>query len=99
MEINQGNMETNQGRMEANVDANQEKIIAKMDAYQERMQAKMDGWLEDMKAWRKKTTACLERKDPTPVDMANVAAHHEDTNGATREETVGQLTTDPGIGV
>jgi hypothetical protein len=42
----------------------------------------MDAWLVEMKASRKETTACqeatdscLERKEPTPVEMARVAIH------------------------
>jgi hypothetical protein len=32
--------------------------------------------------------ACLERKEPTPVEMVNVAAHLEDSSEATHEDTV-----------
>jgi hypothetical protein len=51
-----------------------------------------------MNAWRKETTACremteasLERKEPTPVEMANVVAHHEESNEMTEVETIGAL--------
>jgi hypothetical protein len=40
------------------------------------------------------TGACLESKRPSTEETANVAAHPEDTNGATRE----QLRTDLEIG-
>jgi hypothetical protein len=50
-------------------------------------QEKADVWLEEMKAWQKETSACqeateayLERKEPTPVEMANVPTHAEVPN-------------------
>jgi hypothetical protein len=36
-----------------------------------------------------KTETSKERKEPTPEEMVNVAAHPEDFNGATWEETIG----------
>jgi hypothetical protein len=63
-----------------------------MDAHQERINASMN-------AWRERNMACLERKEPTPVETANVAAQLKDSNVATREETAWQLTAGPGTGV
>jgi hypothetical protein len=37
------------------------------------------------------TEACLERWEPTPVEMANVGAHPEDSNEEVAVETVGGL--------
>jgi N-acetylglutamate synthase-like GNAT family acetyltransferase len=48
------------------------------------MIAKMDAWIEWMKA-------CLESKEPTLVEMANVAVHPEITNEEGEVETVGKL--------
>jgi hypothetical protein len=42
-----------------------------------------------MMACQKAMKACLEGKEPTLVEMANIAAHLEDSIGATREETTG----------
>jgi hypothetical protein len=56
-----------------------------MDAYLEEAIA----WLSWLKARREATEACLERKEPSRKEMANVAAHPEDSNGATREGTIG----------
>jgi hypothetical protein len=66
----------------------QEEIIVKMYAHQERMEAKINTWQEGTKACLQNMEACLERKEPTPVGMANLAEHVEDFNGATHEETV-----------
>jgi hypothetical protein len=59
----------------------QEEIIAKMYAHQERIEANMD-------AWREGSKACLERKKPTSVEIANIAVQLKDSNGATCKETV-----------
>jgi hypothetical protein len=81
-------IKTNQLVMREKMDSVKEKVIAKMNARQERMEASMNACREGNKACLKKTAVCLERKEPTPEDMANVAAHLENSNGATREETV-----------
>jgi hypothetical protein len=52
-----------------------------MYAHQERIEANMDAWCEGNKA-------CLERKEPASVEIANVAVHLKDFNGATCKETV-----------
>jgi hypothetical protein len=59
----------------------QEEITAKMYVRQERIEASMT-------AWREGSKACLERKDPTPVEIANVATQFQDFNGVMREETI-----------
>jgi hypothetical protein len=37
------------------------------------------------------TEASLERKEPTPVELVNVAAHSEDSNAEAAVETIGAL--------
>lgn len=37
------------------------------------------------------TESCLERKKRTPEEMVILVAHPEDSSGATREETIGEL--------
>jgi hypothetical protein len=71
---------TNQLAMRENMGPIQEEIIAK-NAHQERMEASMN-------AWREGSKACLERKEPTPMEMANVAAQLKDLNGEMCEEMV-----------
>jgi hypothetical protein len=53
---------------------------------QDTNQGKANVWLEEMKTWQKETTAYqeatevyLERKEPTPVEMASIAARLEDS--------------------
>jgi hypothetical protein len=65
-----------------------EELIVTMYACQERMEAKMNAWREGTKSCLQNMEGCLERKEPTPVEMAKVPAHLEDFNEATREETV-----------
>jgi sirohydrochlorin ferrochelatase len=45
-------------------------------------QEKVNVWVEEMQAWRKETKASkeateayMERKEPAPVEMANVVVH------------------------
>jgi hypothetical protein len=70
-----------------------EQIIANRDIHQEKIEANMIAWREVNKAYREETGACLEkmetyleRKEPIPVEMAKVALHPENSNGATWEE-------------
>jgi hypothetical protein len=65
----------------ARTEAIEEEIIAKIYARQERMEAKMNAWQEGSKA-------CLERKGPTTVRMANVVGHIEGFNRVMCKETV-----------
>jgi hypothetical protein len=65
----------------------------------------MDAWLEEIKAWHKGMMACqeameaclektevyLERKEPTSVEVANVAVHPKVPNEEAEMETVGAL--------
>jgi hypothetical protein len=59
-------------------EAIQEEIIAKMGAHRETMEANINVWQEGNKACVRQTEVCLERKEPTPVEKANVAADLED---------------------
>jgi hypothetical protein len=52
-----------------------------------------------IKACLQKTDTCLKRNMLTPVRMANVAAHLEDSNRATRKVMVEATDDDPGTGV
>jgi hypothetical protein len=54
-------------RMMAEIRTYQLTMREKMGSIQEEIIAKMDA---SMKAWRKETTAYLERKEPTPEEMA-----------------------------
>jgi hypothetical protein len=58
----------------------------------------MNAWKKDTmacqdvtKVCRENTEACLKRKKPTPVEMANVVVHLEDPNEEDEVETVGAL--------
>jgi hypothetical protein len=57
------------------------------------MRAKMRPYREGIKTMREarlgKMNACLERKEPTPEEVAKIAEHPEDSNEATGEETIG----------
>jgi hypothetical protein len=44
-----------------------------------------------MEACLEKTDAYLEEKEPAPVEMANVAVPHEDSNEEAAVETIGAL--------
>lgn len=37
------------------------------------------------------TEACLERKEPTPAEVGNVVAHHDESNEKTEVEIIGAL--------
>jgi hypothetical protein len=76
------------GSLDAVVQNNQERMEAKMDTHQERMKARMEDWQKEIMACLGKMVACRNRKEPTPVEMANVVAQLEDSNGVTHEETV-----------
>jgi hypothetical protein len=69
------------GIHQARTEVIKEELIVTMYTCQERMEAKMNTWQEG-------TKACLERKEPNPVEMAKVPAHLKDLNEVTSEETV-----------
>jgi hypothetical protein len=68
-----------------------EQMIARLLTEIRATQEEMKAWIEGIKDGRGATEACLERKTPTPEEMANAAAHPEASNGATRVETIGEL--------
>jgi hypothetical protein len=43
------------------------------------MEANMNAWRDTMEACLQKTAAYLERKEPTPVEMANVEVYPENS--------------------
>jgi hypothetical protein len=68
-----------------------EQILEGLLAIQEKIDvliARLDARLEGTKDCQRVTEACLERKKPTPEDMANIVARPEDSNRATHEETI-----------
>jgi hypothetical protein len=87
------NQEKGDGKMDSNheeltkMKARHEEMMAMMDSHQEKIEPLMDANLEKMKACQK--TACLEKREQNPEEMADVAAHPENPNGATHEETIG----------
>jgi hypothetical protein len=80
----------NQDGLEAKIEANNEKfevLQENMWTSQEGMKTRigpivswMGAWLEGTKDCRRATEASLEKKEPTPEEMANVAAHSEVPN-------------------
>jgi hypothetical protein len=48
----------------------------------------MDAWLKRTNDYRGATEVRLERRKPTPQEMANVTAHPQDSNGMTPKESV-----------
>jgi hypothetical protein len=64
-------------------------LLADARAIQEEMETWMDAWLEGIMDGRGEMEACLERKKPTPEEMANAAAHPK--AGATRAHKMGPL--------
>jgi hypothetical protein len=71
-----------------------EEILAKIDASQE----KMDAWIAEMRTRRKETTAykdvteaCLESKEPTPLEVGSVAVHEETPKEVAALKTVRAL--------
>jgi hypothetical protein len=75
-------MDTHQAKIK--VEASHEEWTAAIKASQEKMDTLMGVSI-------RATEACLERKKPTSEEMVVVVAHLEDSNGVTREETIGAL--------
>jgi hypothetical protein len=75
-----------------------EACLQKTEAYLEAMEAcpkkvkvETDADRKEMQACLEKTEACLERKERTSVEMANIAAHPEDSNEEVAVEMVRAL--------
>jgi uncharacterized protein (UPF0335 family) len=82
---NREKVDANLKGMKAEMMAQPGSLASQMGVFEETLD-KMDA---TVKAGQENVKAFLERKERIPGEKANIVAPHEDSNGATLEETIG----------